>query len=98
VAQGLTGAVASFDGAAGHGTVRGEDGRELFFHCTAVADGSRTIDVGAAVTYRVTAGHHGRWEATDIVLAGGVPAPPGAPTPDSSEGRGPLPRPRPFAK
>ncbi|MEW6152533.1 MAG: cold shock domain-containing protein [Actinomycetota bacterium] len=58
-----TGTVATFDEHAGYGTVRGDDGRTLFFHCTAIADGSRTIEVGRAVAYSVVPGHGGRWEA-----------------------------------
>jgi cold shock CspA family protein len=58
--------VVAFDEARGWGAVRGDDGRELFFHCTAVADGSRRIAVGAAVGYRVVPGHLGRWEASDL--------------------------------
>ena len=61
-----TGRVAAFDQHVGFGTVRTEDGRELFFHCTAIADGSRTIEVGTDVTFDVVAGHHGRWEAAAI--------------------------------
>ncbi len=62
----VSGTVVAFDEAKGYGTVRGDDGRELFFHCTAIADGTRTIEEGAAVTYGVVAGHLGRWEATDL--------------------------------
>ncbi|MDP9020180.1 MAG: cold shock domain-containing protein, partial [Actinomycetota bacterium] len=58
--------VATFDEARGWGTVRGDAGEELFFHCTAVADGSRNIAVATPVTYRVVPGHLGRWEATDV--------------------------------
>jgi cold shock CspA family protein len=58
--------VVAFDEAWGWGTVRGDDGQELFFHCTAVADGSRRIAVGAPVGYRVVPGHLGRWEASDL--------------------------------
>ena len=57
------GRVVEFDDAKGYGTVEGDDGRRLFFHCTAIADGSRTIQVGASVDYDVTPGHGGRWEA-----------------------------------
>jgi cold shock CspA family protein len=57
------GVVVDFDDDRGWGSVRGDDGQELFFHCTAVADGSRSIAVGTAVTYDVVAGHRGRWEA-----------------------------------
>ncbi len=47
----------------GWGSVRGDGGEELFFHCTAVADGSRTIAEGTAVDFDVVPGHLGRWEA-----------------------------------
>jgi CspA family cold shock protein len=61
-----TGTVVAFDEERGTGGVRAKDGRELFFHCTAIADGSRRIAVGAHVAFRVVAGHLGRWEAGDI--------------------------------
>ena len=59
------GRVVAFDEEKGYGTVRVEDpdGRELFFHCTQIADGSRRIDVGATVTFEIAPGHLGRWEA-----------------------------------
>ncbi len=60
------GQVVDFDERRGWGTVRGDDGVELFFHCTAVADGSRTIAVGTTVSHEVVPGHLGRWEATDL--------------------------------
>jgi cold shock CspA family protein len=60
------GVVVAFDEAKGFGAVRDEGGRELFFHCTQVTDGSRTIDVGATVRFDVVAGHLGRWEATHL--------------------------------
>lgn len=63
------GTVVSFDEVKGYGEVQAEDGEGLFFHCTAVADGSRTIPVGARVVFRVVAGHRGRWEATGLVKA-----------------------------
>jgi cold shock CspA family protein len=58
--------VAEFDDHRGYGTLRTAGGAELFFHCTAIADGSRTVDVGAAVTAEVVPGRLGRWEATRI--------------------------------
>jgi len=61
----LRGRVVEFDDAKGYGAVEGDDGR-FFFHCTAIADGSRTISVGAEVDYEVTPGHQGRWEATRL--------------------------------
>jgi cold shock CspA family protein len=62
-----TGIVAAFDEARGRGLVRADDGSELPFHCTAIADGSRTIAVDQKVTFEVVAGHLGRWEAANIV-------------------------------
>jgi cold shock CspA family protein len=70
----MRGTVTAFDAHAGYGCVRGEDGTELFFHCTAIADGSRSIEEGAPVTFAVVAGHHGRWEAAHL-LARGADAP-----------------------
>ena len=68
LADGLvTGQVASFDDPRGYGTVVADDGRgPWFFHCTAIADGTRTIAEGAHVTFEVVAGHLGRYEAVDI--------------------------------
>jgi cold shock CspA family protein len=60
------GRVASFDQARGLGEVRDDDGTILAFHATAVADGSRTIAVGAAVTFTVAPGHRGRYEARSL--------------------------------
>lgn len=61
-----TGVVEQFDEPRGLGVVRADTGEALPFHCTAIADGSRTIDEGRAVAYRVVAGHGGRWEAADL--------------------------------
>jgi cold shock CspA family protein len=58
--------VATFDDHRGYGTLRTEDGDELFFHCTALLDGSRTVEVGAAVTAEVVPGRLGRWEAARV--------------------------------
>lgn len=64
------GRVVEFDEAKGYGTVEADDGRRLFFHCTRIADGSRTIAVGTPVTFTVVPGHGGRWEATDLEQPG----------------------------
>jgi cold shock CspA family protein len=66
----MRGRVVEFDEHVGTGTVEGEDGTRLFFHCVAIADGSRRIDVGTAVTYDVVPGHLGRWEAWRIQRSG----------------------------
>lgn len=62
----VTGTVVAFDADQGWGTVRATDGTELFFHCTRIADGTRTIEIGVPVTYDVVAGHRGRYEAADL--------------------------------
>ncbi|HVE93593.1 MAG TPA: cold shock domain-containing protein [Acidimicrobiales bacterium] len=66
----MTGEVVAFDDHAGLGAVRAIDGTEYGFHCTAIADGSRTIAVGARVEFEVVAGGLGRWEATKLALPG----------------------------
>ncbi len=63
---GATGTVASFDKAAGLGVITSNDGGAFPFHCTAIADGSRDIEVGKTVTFTVVAGHLGKLEATQI--------------------------------
>lgn len=61
-----TGIVDTFDEPRGLGTVRADTGEVLTFHCTSIADGSRTIPVGQPVRFTVVAGRLGRWEAADI--------------------------------
>ncbi|HET6664693.1 MAG TPA: cold shock domain-containing protein [Acidimicrobiales bacterium] len=61
-----TGTVTAFDDPRGLGEVTADDGTVLPFHCTAIADGSRTIAVGTAVRFDVRAGLPGRWEATAL--------------------------------
>ena len=60
------GRVSAFDDDKGYGTVTDDDGASHFFHCTQIADGTRTIAVGTEVTFQVVAGHLGRWEAADV--------------------------------
>jgi cold shock CspA family protein len=60
------GYVTAFDDARGLGTVTGDDGTEHPFHCTAILDGSRTIDVGARVTFDLRPGRMGRYEAASL--------------------------------
>ena len=61
-----TGLIASFDDPRGIGVVRTDVGREFAFHCTAIADGTRTIAEGVAVAFEVVAGNLGVWEASAI--------------------------------
>jgi cold shock CspA family protein len=62
----MGGTVDTFDDARGVGTVRAADGRRFFFHCTTIADGSRTVAVGTRVEFDVVPGHLGRWEASTV--------------------------------
>jgi cold shock CspA family protein len=62
-----TGVVDQFDDARGLGTLLDDDGRRYGFHCTAIADGTRRIEVGARVTFVLAAGHLGRVEARQIM-------------------------------
>jgi cold shock CspA family protein len=61
-----TGTVVSFDEHRGYGAVADATGVEWPFHCTAIAGGERTIDVGRAVRFTVVPGRLGRWEATKV--------------------------------
>ena len=61
-----TGVVAAFDEPRGLGVITTSRGTELPFHCTAIADGTRTIPVGERVRFQVVPGPLGRWEAAHI--------------------------------
>ena len=61
----FTGTVAEFDAAVGLGRVDTADGAAYPFHCIEIADGSRRIEVGAAVTFELI-GKLGRFEAARI--------------------------------
>lgn len=63
------GRVIEFDDHVGLGVVEADDGTRYPFHCTQIADGSRTIPVGAAVHFEVAAGPLGRWEAARVEQA-----------------------------
>jgi cold shock CspA family protein len=64
--DGGQGVVSSFDEPRGLGVITSSDGAELPFHCTALADGTRTISVGERVRFQVVAGPMGRWEAARV--------------------------------
>jgi cold shock CspA family protein len=61
------GRVSSFDATRGLGAVDDDDGASYAFHATAIADGSRRIDVGATVVFTVTPGHGGLYEARSLL-------------------------------
>ncbi|TPW14884.1 MAG: hypothetical protein FD127_1139 [Acidimicrobiaceae bacterium] len=62
------GVVEQFDATVGLGEIRADDGSLVPFHCIAVADGSRTIEVGARVRFQFLA-KLGRYEAASITPA-----------------------------
>ena len=78
------GRVTSFDPVRGLGTVTDDAGTGYGFHATAVADGSRRIEVGTDVMFVVAPGHRGVYEARSLLR---VSAPSGAPAPSSSHQR-----------
>jgi CspA family cold shock protein len=59
------GVVADFDDASGLGTIVGDDGARYRFHCVEIADGSRTIEVGAEVGFDLLA-KFGSYEAMRV--------------------------------
>jgi cold shock CspA family protein len=67
VAGPVVGTVIEFDEAAGYGVVGGDqpDAR-WFFHCTAIADGTRKIAPGTPVRFEVVAGRLGRFEGVNL--------------------------------
>ncbi len=71
----VAGTIVEFDPVGGYGTVMadssddqsgGRTADRWFFHCTAIADGSRTIETGAAVQFEVAPGRMGRFEARNL--------------------------------
>lgn len=64
------GTVVSYEVERGLGTLRDEDGAERRFHCTAISDGSRSIDEGTRVALVLEAAHGGVYEAGTVVKVG----------------------------
>jgi cold shock CspA family protein len=61
-----SGRVEAYDPQRGWGTIVADDGERLGFHCTQIADGSRTVTVGAPVRFRRVPAHLGRYEAAAV--------------------------------
>jgi CspA family cold shock protein len=66
VRETYTGTVAAFDEHRGLGEIEAAAGLRYPFHCTAIADGSRTIDEGTRVLFEVVAGPLGALEAAHV--------------------------------
>ena len=62
----MNGRVIAFDEQGGLGTLESTDGIKYEFHCTQIADGTRTIKIGAEVEFEVVPGLLGHWEAAHI--------------------------------
>jgi cold shock CspA family protein len=65
-----SGRVATFDDHRGRGEVEARGGLRFPFHCTAIADGSRTIAEGTDVQFQLMIGPLGKLEAIAIAPAG----------------------------
>ena len=65
--NGKEGSVVEFDFQSGLGKVADDGGGQWPFHCTAVRDGSRNIEVNKIVRFSLRPGWAGRWEATDLL-------------------------------
>ncbi len=63
----VTGVVASFDDRRGDGVLLTDAGEHLYFHCVAIADGTRTIGEGLRARGRRGVGRTGRDEVLDVV-------------------------------
>jgi cold shock CspA family protein len=59
------GRVIAFDEHVGLGEVASDDGQVYVFHCVEIADGSRTIEVGAGVEFELML-KFGRFEASRL--------------------------------
>lgn len=66
----LTGTVVDFDVKVGLGTVEVAARPRLRyrFHCTQIADGTRTVEVGTRVGFVVVAAHGGVFEAAGVAV------------------------------
>jgi len=62
----IHGVVTTFDEIKGEGQITADDGGTFYFHCVAIADGSRSIAVGTSVVAQRRVGLIGRDEAVAI--------------------------------
>lgn len=62
----VEGVVEAFSDSRGDGFVIANSGARYYFHCVTIADGTRTIEVGAKCTARRIVGHLGVDEVADV--------------------------------
>ncbi len=60
------GVVTKFDDSVGLGMITESDGTEVPFHCTAISDGTRVVELGTIVCFSVFPGIGGRVEALRV--------------------------------
>ena len=65
-----SGRIATFDDHVGRGEIEARGGMHFPFHCTAIADDTRTIAPDTAVKFRLVPGPLGALEAIAIKPAG----------------------------
>ena len=58
--------IIAFDAHRGDGVLCDDAGEELSFHCLAITDGSRHIEIGTRVTFVRRVGLLGRDEASEV--------------------------------
>ena len=64
-----SGRIVAFDDHVGRGEIEARGGMRFPFHCTSLADGTRTIALDTAVKFRLVPGPLGALEATKITPA-----------------------------
>ena len=79
----MSGTVTDFDDHVGAGTITADDGATWWFHCTRIADGSRTIALGTAVAFEVAPGPTGLEAVTVRQSSASSSVPPGSVAPGS---------------
>jgi cold shock CspA family protein len=62
----ITGKVVSFDDQRGDGVVTTDLGESMYFHCVNIADGTRSVPLGAFVSGIRAVGRLGADEITDL--------------------------------
>ncbi|MGA2124243.1 MAG: hypothetical protein ABSG58_07445 [Acidimicrobiales bacterium] len=62
----IAGVIESFDERRGDGVLRSDEGQLFYFHCVAIADGTRSIPVGVRAAGERSVGRLGRDEVANV--------------------------------
>jgi hypothetical protein len=68
----LFGRVTSFDDRRGDGEFVADDGEHFYFHCVAIADGSRSIPVGVRANAIRAVGQRGHDAVVNLIAVDGA--------------------------